>query len=541
MSQPLLEIRDLQITPLTSVSGEDNRILKGIDLNLNRGEVLGLIGESGAGKSTLGLAAMGYVKRGLKHSSGWISFEGQELQLDDIQQLQRLRGRRISYVAQSAAASFNPAHKLLKQVVEVAQIHGHIPSGKAVSRAIELFERMGLPDPGIFGERYPHEVSGGQLQRAMTAMALVGGPDLIVFDEPTTALDVTTQIDVLAIIKEVIAEMNTAALYISHDLAVVSQIADRIKVLRHGEEIEEQATRSLMNNPQQSYTRELLAVRHSSDAEQRETAAQPILSVKNVSAAYGKTDVLANISIELKRGTSLAIVGESGSGKSTLARVITGLLPPKHGEVIYQGHALSPALKHRSQDSLKSIQMIYQTPDVAMNPRQSVLDIISRPAFLLGHYSADDALKRARELLDLVELDQSLGNKFPGQLSGGQKQRVCIARALAVNPEVIICDEITSALDPLVAQGILKLLLDTQGEMGVSYVFITHDIGLVRAIADDVVVMRHGQVVEQGTKEAIFKPPFDDYTHLLISSTPVTEAGWLEKIIKERRIEAAGH
>ena len=545
MSEHLLEIRNLQIVPVvpaeSSVSGIDNRILKDINLNLNRGEVLGLIGESGAGKSTLGLASMGYIKRGLKQSAGHISFENQQLLLDDIQQLQRLRGRKISYVAQSAAASFNPAHKLLSQVVEVAQIHGHITPGKAVTRAIELFERMGLPDPAQFGERYPHEVSGGQLQRAMTAMALVGEPDLIVFDEPTTALDVTTQIDVLAIIKEVITEMQTAALYISHDLAVVSQIADRIKVLRHGEEIEEQPTRLLMDSPQQVYTRELLSIRHSNNLEQRKDTRKSILNVKNVSAAYGKTEVLTDIGIDLKHETSLAIVGESGSGKSTLARVITGLLPPTQGEVIYQGAPLSSALKDRSQQSLKSIQMIYQLPDVAMNPRQTILDIISRPAFLLGNYSKHEAGERARELLGLVELDQSLGNKFPGQLSGGQKQRVCIARALAVNPDVIICDEITSALDPLVAHGILSLLLDTQEKFGVSYIFITHDIGLVRAIADDVVVMRHGRVVEQASKQDIFKPPYHDYTHLLISSTPDTEAGWLENVISERRIEAAGH
>jgi peptide/nickel transport system ATP-binding protein len=541
MNDRLLEIRGLEIATLTRKTEQDNRILKGIDLDLQRGEVLGLIGESGAGKSTLGLAALGYIKRGLVHSAGRINIEGRELNLDDERQLQRLRGRKISYVAQSAAASFNPAHKLLTQVVEVAQIHGHIPPAQAVRRAIKLFARMGLPDPDQFGERYPHEVSGGQLQRAMTAMALVGQPDLIVFDEPTTALDVTTQIDVLAIIKEVIDEMRTAALYISHEPAVVSQIADRIKVMRHGEEVEEQPTQSLLSNPRQAYTRELLAVRHDTDMDVRQTKVQPILRVNNVAAAYGSSEILSDVSIELSREANLAIVGESGSGKSTLARVITGLLPPKRGEVTYQGDPLSPALKDRSKLSLKSIQMIYQLPDVAMNPRQTVLDIISRPAYLLGNYSAAEAVEWAQELLRLVELDLSLANKYPGQLSGGQKQRVCIARALAVNPEVIICDEITSALDPLVAEGILKLLLATQEKLGVSYIFITHDISLVRAIADDVVVMRHGRVVEQGTKQAIFTPPFDDYTHLLISSTPVTRAGWLEGVIKERRIEAAGH
>ncbi|MBH61737.1 MAG: ABC transporter [Alphaproteobacteria bacterium] len=541
MATPLLQIRNLGIATQTRHGLLPVDILKGIDVDLARGQVLGLIGESGAGKSTLGLAALGYLRRGLKRVTGNVTLDSKLFNLDDVTSVQEMRGRLVCYVAQSAAAAFNPAHKLLNQVIEVAQIHGNVTGTTAKKRALELFGRMGLPDPEQFGNRYPHEVSGGQLQRAMTAMALVGQPDLIVFDEPTTALDVTTQIDVLAIIKDVIEEFGTAAIYVSHDLAVVAQIADRIKVLRHGAEIEEQATRDLLDHPREAYTRELLAVRHAADVKPRAVEGGPILAVENVSAAYGPSRILDDINIELRQGANLAIVGESGSGKSTLARVITGLLPPVSGQVRHHGRPLPAALRERSRSIRKNIQLIYQSPDIAMNPRQRVFDIVGRAAVRLAGLSKREAHMRARELLEMVELSVSLGESFPGQLSGGQKQRVCIARALAADPEIIICDEITSALDPLVAEGIIKLLARTQDAIGVSYIFITHDIGLVRSVADDVVVMREGRVVEQGPRADIFTPPYDDYTHLLISSTPITAPGWLEQVVAARRTEAAGH
>jgi len=537
----ILQIKALRIATTPRRSAAPVEILKGIDLELRRGEVLGLIGESGAGKSTLGLAAMGYTRRGLRQTAGEVVFKGEQLNLFEVEKLRHIRGREICYVAQSAAAAFNPGYRILSQVVEVARIHGHISSRAAASKAIALFARMGLPDPERFGERYPHEVSGGQLQRAMTAMALVGQPDLIVFDEPTTALDVTTQIDVLAIIKEVIEEFGTAALYVSHDLAVVSQIASRIKVLRHGAEVEEQPTRSLLANPLDPYTRELLSARHSGDGDSNPVVAEVILAVAQVTASYGGADILHDVSLGLRKQTCLAIVGESGSGKSTLARVIMGLLPPSRGSVSYRGKSLSPALQHRLQADRKSIQMIYQLPDVALNPRQTILEAISRPAFLLGGRSRSESLQRVRELLELVDLPGNIAHCYPGQLSGGQKQRVCIARALAAEPEIVICDEVTSALDPLVARGILDLLMQLQDKFAVSYIFITHDIGMVRAIADDVLVMQHGKVVEQGSRQSIFSPPYMDYTHLLINSTPVTEEGWLEQVIAARRIAAAGN
>jgi peptide/nickel transport system ATP-binding protein len=541
MTQPLLDIHNLTIATQPGPTGTSDEILKGVNLTLNPGEVVGLIGESGAGKSTLGLAAMGYARRGLYLSGGEIFLDGQELRCADKESLRRLRGRKVAYVAQSAAAAFNPAQKLLAQVLEVTHIHQHLNLKEAESQAVNLFLRMGLPDPQKFGDRYPHEVSGGQLQRAMTAMALVGKPDLIVFDEPTTALDVTTQIDVLAIIKEVIAEFGTAALYITHDIAVVSQVSDRIKVLRNGEEVEEQPTQDLLNRPREAYTRALLGAREAGVRNENTADSDSILSVRNVTAGYGSVNILYNVSIELRKGYNLAIVGESGSGKSTLARVITGLLPPAEGEVILKGHALSPDLAGRSAKERKIVQLIYQQPDVAMNPRQTISEIVGRPAQVFVKMTKSASVERAKELLELVDLKPELADRYPGQLSGGQKQRVCIARALAADPELIICDEVTSALDPLVADEIIKLLLRLQSRLGVSYIFITHDMGMVRSIADDVVVMQNGKIVEQGAKKEIFAPPFADYTHLLISSTPKTEEGWLEQVIASRRMASAGN
>lgn len=527
----LLEMKDVVIDGWSDEKWHP--IIKGVSLTLKRGEVLGLIGESGAGKSTLGLAAMGFGRPGIRLTSGEIWFDGRDLMKVSEAERQALRGSRIAYVAQSAAAAFNPAHRLIDQTVEASLRHGIKSEREAIEDAKRLYAAMDLPHPETIGFRYPHQVSGGQLQRAMTAMAMSARPDLIIFDEPTTALDVTTQVNVLAAMREAVDKFDTAAIYITHDLAVVAQMADRIKVLRYGEEVEEAETQEMLSHPKHPYTKSLWAVR--SIEKPARTSDDHILSIENVTAAYGTVPVLHDVSIRVPRGRTVAVVGESGSGKSTTARVVTGLLPPTEGRVMFNGTALPPELKARTKDQLQKIQMIYQMADTAMNPRHTVRDIIGRPLeFYMGlRGRAKD--RRVAELLDLIELDDSFMDRLPGELSGGQKQRICIARALAAEPELIICDEVTSALDQVVQEGILKLLLRLQAELGVSYIFITHDIATVEAIADEIVVMWQGKVVEQGLKDEILSPPFPEYTELLLSSVPTMDPGWLSGAVEARR------
>ncbi len=527
----LLEIHGLRIEG----QSEDvwHEIVKGIDLTLRRGEVLGLIGESGAGKSTIGLAAMGYARPGCRISAGEIRFDGVDLSKASEDEKRKIWGARIAYVAQSAAAAFNPAHILLSQYAEAPLTHGLMGESEVKREAVDLFRRLQLPNPEQIGFRYPHQVSGGQLQRAMTAMAMSCRPDLIIFDEPTTALDVTTQIEVLAAIKDIVRQFNTAAIYITHDLAVVAQMADRIMVLRYGELVEEAPTRRMLTDPQQPYTKSLWAVRALRKDEERSD--DTILRVDGVDASYGgMITVLSGVTVRVPRGRTVAVVGESGSGKSTLARVITGLLPPAKGEITFEGKRLPPALKDRSKDQLRRLQMIYQMPDTALNPRRRVRDIIGRPVQHFLGLGGAARHRRVRELLEMIELDDRFLERLPAELSGGQKQRVCIARALATEPDLIICDEVTSALDQIVAEEILKLLLRLQKELGVSYLYITHDLATVKAIADEIVVMYQGKVVQSGPKSEVLRPPQHAYTELLLSSVPEMDPDWLDSLLTKR-------
>jgi peptide/nickel transport system ATP-binding protein len=526
----LLSIKGLKIQGFSDEKWHD--IINGIDLTLHAGEVLGLIGESGAGKSTLGLAAMGYTQPGCRITEGEIIFDGVDLAKLTDGEKRKFWGTRMTYVAQSAAAAFNPARRLIVQTTASTIRAGIKDQTSAYEDAQQLYRVLNLPYPENIGERYPHQVSGGQLQRVMTAMAMSPRPDLLIFDEPTTALDVTTQVEVLASMKSIVEEFNTAAIYITHDLAVVAQMADVIKVLRYGNEVEEAPTRQMLTAPQQEYTKSLWSVR-SLEKYQQEAEAS-ILSLKSIDAAYGKEKVLHNVGIEVPKGSTVAVVGESGSGKSTAARVITGLLPQMSGIVRFDGEDLPPMLSNRSKDQKRRIQMIYQMADTAMNPRQTVSEIIGRPLeFYLGMRGSKKT-QRITDLLEMIELDASFMQRLPGELSGGQKQRICIARALAAEPDFIICDEVTSALDQIVQEGILKLLLRLQEELGLTYLFITHDISTVNAIADQVVVMNQGEVVEQGLKTEVFQPPHPEYTELLLSSVPEMDPDWLTNLIDKR-------
>ena len=538
--ETLLEVKGLRIEALSGESWSE--IVHGVDLTLNRGEVLGLIGESGAGKSTIGLAAMGFARDGCRISGGSVRFDGLELTSAKPEALRALRGARIAYVAQSAAASFNPAHKLIAQTIEAPLEHGIRTQEEAEADAVALYERLRLPNPAEIGFRYPHQVSGGQLQRAMTAMAMACRPDLIIFDEPTTALDVTTQIEVLAAIRNVVDQFGAAAIYITHDLAVVAQMADRIKVLLKGDEVEEAPTAEMLSAPQEAYTKSLWAVRSFRSAEKtRPIGAAPVVALEGVHAAYaGGIKVLEDVSFDIHAGMTVAVVGESGSGKSTAARCITGLLPPTDGRILFSGEALPAHYKNRSKDQLRQVQMIYQMADTALNPKVRISEIIGRPAAFYGGLQGAALKARIEALLEMIELDPAeYFGRYPAELSGGQKQRVGIARALAAEPRFIICDEVTSALDQLVAEGILRLLDRLQKELDLAYMFITHDLATVRSIADEVVVMQHGRVVEQGPKTEMFTPPHHPYTDLLLSSVPEMDPNWLTELLAARGDESA--
>lgn len=530
----LLEIKNLFIEAY--YDEEWQPIVHNISLDLQRGEVLGLIGESGAGKSTIGLAAMGYTRQGCRIASGSIKLDGEELFNASLNDLRRVRGSKISYVAQSAAASFNPAHRVIKQYAEAPVQHGIMSSEQAEQEGIEIYRRLFLPTPEKIGYRYPHELSGGQLQRAMVAMAMSCKPDIIVFDEPTTALDVTTQIEVLAAVKEITEKMNKAALYITHDLAVVAQVAHRIMVLRHGRLVEVNETRSLIKEPREKYTRELLNIRSLRENKTITDKMEVILELKDLAATYtGDKNVVEDINLTVRKGKTVALVGESGSGKSTVAKVITGLLPAVNGSIKFLGKELPRKLKDRKKDDLRKMQMIYQMPDTALNPRQTVKQVIGRPLEFYFGIRGKKAEDRIRQLLVDIELDpDSYIGRLTTELSGGEKQRICIARALAAEPELIICDEVTSALDQLVAEGILDLLLDLQNRTNLSYLFITHDLATVKAIADNIVIMLQGKIVEQGEKKQILTPPHHEYTDKLLASVPEMDPDWLDNLLEKR-------
>jgi peptide/nickel transport system ATP-binding protein len=533
---PQLEVRDLEVRA-RGATGQDVPIVRGASFALEKGEVLALIGESGSGKTTIALALLGYARPGCRISGGTIRLGETDVLGLSGRALRDFRGRRVSYVAQSAAAAFNPSRTIMAQVTEMALLHGTADRAGAQARAVDLFRALALPDPEHIGARYPHQVSGGQLQRLMAAMALIADPELVVLDEPTTALDVTTQIEVLRAFKQVVKGSGTTAVYVSHDLAVVAQMADRILVLRNGEMQETGSTAHILGAAQHPYTRSLLAaaapVPRGAD---RPTATDPILAVRGLTAGYGRTGadglpavpVLKDVDFEIRRGSSLGVIGESGSGKSTLARVIAGLLPAARGALLLDGKPLPPALAQRTPAQLRRIQLVFQSADTALNPRRSVASILGRPiAFFHGANGAERD-RRLKRLLDLVQLPASVAERQPGELSGGQKQRVNLARALAAEPDLILCDEVTSALDTVVGAAILDLMDGLRRELGLSTMFISHDLHTVRAVCDEVMVLYAGERVESGTRRSIREAPWHPYTELLISSVPELRQGWLE-------------
>ena len=548
----LLEVRDLRVSAQRD-DGSLLPIVKGVSFEVQPAEVVALIGESGSGKTTIALSALGFSKPGLEFSGGEVKLQGTDVLTMPPLEQRALRGKQVAYLAQSAAATFNPALKIGKQVTESAVLHGLLSQKEADHRAETLYRVLDLPEPERLGGRYPHQVSGGQLQRLMAAMALCGKPDLLVLDEPTTALDVTTQIEGLKAIKEVIREEGSAAIYVTHDLAVVAQIADHIVVLYNGAVQEQGPAEQIIARPSHPYTRRLMAaVRPSpaagqdADADEDPQRDPPALEAKNISAGYGKVPrsglpvamVLRDVSVTVERGHVVGMIGESGCGKSTLARVLAGVLPAAAGDIELEGRTLAPRLKDRSRDELRKVQIVFQMADTALNPRQRIGDILGRPAeFYLG-LKGDKKRRRVAELLQMVELPVEFAYRYPQELSGGQKQRVNLGRALAAGPEVLLCDEVTSALDTIVGANIIELLKGLRRDLGVSFVFISHDLSTVASFADEIVVLYAGRVVEQGPVNQVLSPPYHPYTRLLITSVPELRVGWLEDSMQTREAAA---
>ena len=534
-------------------AGREAEIVSDVSFSIASGEVLALIGESGSGKSTIALSLLGYARPGCRITGGSVAINGDEVLTLSARERAALRGRRVAYVAQSAAAAFNPAKRIMTQIIEGARIHGTLTSAEARRRAVELFAALLLPDPERFGERFPHQVSGGQLQRAMLAMALFNEPEVIVLDEPTTALDVTTQIEVLLAFRKVVRELRTTALYVSHDLAVVAQVADRIVVLRKGRMQETGTTEQLLSGPQHEYTRSLLdaadpAARiRAGTRSAGETEDATLLVISGVTAGYGAIDpggrpeatVLHGVDLAIRRGSAVGVIGESGSGKSTLARVIAGLLPAS-GSIELAGRRLAPRAASRTLADLRDIQIVFQMADTALNPAHTIGRILGRPAALFDGLSGAGLKRRVGELLDMVQLPAAFAERRPAELSGGQKQRVNLARALAASPRLILCDEVTSSLDTVVGAAILRLLGDLRSRLGLSYLFISHDLSTVRAVCDEVVVLYAGRRVETTRADAISRRPVHPYVDLLVASIPELRTGWLDGISQRGLRDAPG-
>ncbi|PZU91066.1 MAG: ABC transporter [Chelatococcus sp.] len=537
MSDIILSVDDLAIA---SAAGQ--QVLQGVSLQVSRGEVVALIGASGSGKTTLALAALGHLRPGLAHAGGSVRLDGVDMLAAPQPVLNRMRGRSAAYIAQSAAAAFNPRIRLGDQVVESALLHRSQTAPEARGRALELFRYLNLLTPESIGGRFPYQVSGGQLQRFMIAMGMQEEPLLLVCDEPTSALDVTTQVEVMRLLKRVIADNDTAALFVSHDLAVVAQIATRIAVMRAGRIVEIGETEQIIEAPREDYTRELIAAcTHLSLAAlaarppRPQSAPAPALSARGIVAGYGKISdgrpqipTLHGVDLAVGKGEIVAVIGESGSGKTTLARVIAGLHAPASGTLSLQGEPLAGLDADRTAAERRRIQLVMQMADTALNPKHRLRRILGRVLSFFHGLKGPEAEARMAALLAMVSLPAHYLDRYPTQLSGGEKQRVNLARALAADPDVLICDEITSALDTIVAGQIIDLVRHLRDQLGLAIVFISHDLATVASIADRVTVLRRGRVVETGDSIGVLSRPADPYTRLLVASVPELRQGWLE-------------
>lgn len=604
MSQNLVDINNLSIGYYTR-QGKLVHVLRNISLQIKPGETLGLVGESGCGKSTLGQAMMGYLRSGSQVLEGSVVFAGQNMFGLTPRQLESVRGRQIALIPQNAGEALTPTLRIGKQIIEALELNANISGSAAQERMIGLLGQVRLPHPEVMAKRYPHELSGGQQQRVVVAIALAGQPDMLVLDEPTTGLDVTTQAHILELLRDIVEESGTAMMYISHDLGVIARVSDRVALMYAGEIAEDATAAEIFRAPAHPYARGLLesiprlvlagipnsmpgqppipgtlpgcsfgsrcpfatgictseppaleaipqtphlvrchhwekvvAADFSQELQnvfsppRRATQNEAAIELSDVDISYYRPGFMArlrgapeppatvsDVTLTVKRGETLALVGESGSGKSTIVRTISGLLPAKGGRIRFEDFDLTVDVDDRPMELRKRIQMIFQNPDASLNPRHSVAEILDQPLKLyFPHMSRDERRARQVELLNRVRLDGRYRLRYPGQLSGGEKQRIAIARAFAAEPEVVLCDEVTSALDVSVQAAVLDLLADLQKERNTTYIFIAHDLAVVRAIANRVAVLYQGRLCEMGAVDDIYAPPYHPYTETLLGA-----------------------
>ena len=518
MADHLLEIRNLSVEFHTAMGVV--KAVRDISYHLDRGETLAILGESGSGKSVSSSAIMNLIDMPPgRISSGEILLDGVDLLKMPAHQRREVNGRRIAMIFQDPLSHLNPVYTVGWQIREALTTHG-TGSAEANAEALRLVTRVGIPDPERALDKYPHEFSGGQRQRVMIAMALALRPDLLIADEPTTALDVTVQAEVLALLEELQEETGMAVLIITHDLGVVAEIADRVVVMEKGVLVESGTVREVYRNPQHPYTKKLIAAAPGK-GEMHAPAApgEPVLSVRDVRKRYGAFEALKGISFDLMPGETMAVVGESGSGKSTLARILVRLDEPDGGSALWKGRDLFKLSPSELYKLRRDLQMVFQDPTQSLNPRMTVYQLISE-AWVIH----PDILPRSKwrervaELLVQVGLGPEHMGRYPHQFSGGQRQRIAIARALALEPKLIICDEAVSALDVSVQAQVIALLDGLRKQMGIAFIFIAHDLPVVRDFADHVMVMQKGHVVELGTVREVFETPREDYTRALLAA-----------------------
>ncbi|MFZ4808195.1 MAG: ABC transporter ATP-binding protein [Hyphomicrobiaceae bacterium] len=537
MSNAVLSIEDLTVgLPAWS---DRKHAVSNVSLAVGKTEIVCVVGESGSGKSIMGKAILGLLpKPHVRATGGRIMFEGRDLLSLPEEQMRGLRGRRISMIFQEPMTALNPLMKVGRQIDEVLEVHTELAPAARRARVLELVNDVRLPDPGRIIDSYPHQLSGGQRQRIVIAMALALEPALIIADEPTTALDVTTQAQILRLMKDLQRAHGTSVLFITHDFGVVAEIADRVAVMRHGEIVEAGPADDVLRNPQADYTKALVAAVPGLKPRLRDGQAErPLLVVRDLQKSYvgsggftgaaRKVKAVDKVSLELGQRSSLALVGESGSGKSTLARCIIGLEIPEGGEILLDGERISGLTRDQLRPYRRHMQMVFQDPFASLNPRQRIGDIIAIGPMIQG-VSRDKAHAEARELLSLVGLRPEAAERYPHEFSGGQRQRIGIARALAVKPKLIVADEPVSALDVSVQKQVLELLNELRRSFGLSMLFITHDLRVAATVCENIAIMQRGEIVEYGATAQIFADPQHAYTKSLLDAVPGKE--WISSL-----------